>query len=311
MNSEDVREIYAGSIGGALATVVEYPFDTIKVRLQDDPRRYRSSLSCVTQIARHEGLINGFFKGLPAPVIGAAAENAALFSTYRVTINGIQDIFYSKRFEPDTEPYHVVFYAAAVGGIVVSTVLTPAELIKCKMQIQNTLPARKRAFKNSLHCAMSIYRKFGVRGLYKGHVSMLLRESIGCGLYFLTFEWVIRNMLREGQSFTEASPLVHFLGGGCAGVVFWTSIYPIDALKTKIQTGKGGYGELSFVKGMMRLYKREGVRGCMRGYTVTALRAFPGNAVLIAVYEKVNLLWEMSHRSRCTSVCTATCVGST
>ncbi|RNF04084.1 mitochondrial carrier protein [Trypanosoma rangeli] len=311
MNSDDAREIYAGSIGGALATVVEYPFDTIKVRLQDDPRRYRSTLSCIAQIARREGPINGFFKGLPAPVIGAAAENAILFCTYRVTVNGIQDIFYSKRFEPDTEPYHVVFSAAAIGGLVVSTILTPAELIKCKMQVQNTLPARRRAFTNSLHCAMSIYSNFGVRGLYKGHVSMLLRETIGCGLYFLTFECVIRNMLREGQGFTEASPLVHFLGGGCAGVAFWTATYPIDALKTKIQTGKGGYGELSLVKGMMRMYKREGMRGCMRGYTITALRAFPGNAVLIAVYEKVSFLWEMSRRSRNTSVCAATCVGST
>ncbi|PWV19762.1 putative mitochondrial carrier protein [Trypanosoma cruzi] len=311
MNTDDVKEVCAGSIGGALATVVEYPLDTIKVRLQDDPSRYRGSLSCITEIARLEGFINGFFKGLPAPVIGAAVENATLFCTYRVAINGIQDVFYEKRFESDTEPYSVVFSAAAVGGLVVSHALTPAELIKCKMQVQNTLPGHKRALKNSLHCAMSIYRSSGVRGLYKGHVSMLARETIGCGVYFLTFQWVIRNMLHEGQSFAEASPFVHFLGGGCAGVVFWTSIYPIDALKTKIQTGKGGYGELSFVRGMMQLYMREGMRGCMRGYTVTALRAFPGNAVLIAVYEKVNLLWEMSHRSRCTSVCSASCVGST
>ncbi|ORC91855.1 putative mitochondrial carrier protein [Trypanosoma theileri] len=311
MDGNDIKEILAGSLGGAVATVVEYPFDTIKVRLQDDPSRYRGSFSCVCDITRNEGLINGFFKGLPAPLMGAAVENAILFCTYRTAISCIQSLFCSKRFEPDTEPYVVVFGAAAVGGIVVSHALTPAELVKCKMQVQNTLPEERRAFKNSLHCALSIYRKLGIHGLYKGHVSMLAREAIGCGLYFVTFEWVIRTMLQEGQSFSEASPLVHFLGGGCAGVAFWTSIYPIDALKTKVQTGKGGYGEMSLLRGMAHLYKREGLRGCMRGYTVTAIRAFPGNAVLIAVYEKVNLLWETSQRSRFASVRSASCVGST
>ncbi|KEG13411.1 putative mitochondrial carrier protein [Trypanosoma grayi] len=311
MDSDDAKEIIAGSIGGAVATVVEYPLDTIKVRMQDDPRRYRGSISCITEIAREEGLIGGFFKGLPAPVIGAAVENATLFCTYRVTIGSIQDLLFKRRFEPDTEPYSVVFLAAAFGGIVVSHALTPAELIKCKMQVQNTFPEERRLYSNSLHCASSIYRKSGLRGLYKGHVSMLVREAIGCGLYFLTFEWVIRNMLRDGQSFSEASSLVHFLGGGCAGVVFWTSIYPVDALKTKVQTGKGIYGELSFLRGMAQLYKREGFRGFMRGYPVTAARAFPGNAVLIAVYEQVNFLWETTHRSRCASLCSASCVGST
>ncbi|KAH9586419.1 Mitochondrial substrate/solute carrier [Trypanosoma melophagium] len=311
MDGNDIKEVLAGSLGGALATVVEYPFDTIKVRLQDDPSRHRGSLSCISEITRNEGLINGFFKGLPAPLIGAAVENAILFFAYRTAITSIQSLFCSERFEPDTEPYAVVLGAAAIGGIVVSHVLTPAELVKCKMQVQNTLPEERRAFKNSLHCAMSIYRKLGLHGLYKGHVAMMAREAIGCGLYFLTFEWVIRNMLQQGQSFNEASPLVHFLGGGCAGVAFWTFIYPIDALKTKVQTGKGGYDQMSFLRGMAQLVKREGIRGCMRGYTVTAIRAFPGNAVLIAVYEKVNHLWETTQRSRFASVRSASCVGST
>lgn len=311
MNSDDVREMFAGSVGGALATIVEYPLDTIKVRLQNNSSRYCSSFACITEIVRYEGFFNGFFKGLPAPLIGAAVENATLFCTYRMAVNSIQDFFCRKRFELDTEPYSVVFGAAAVGGVVVSHALTPAELIKCKMQVQNTLPEEKRAYKNSLHCGMSIYRESGIRGLYKGHVSMLIREAIGCGLYFLTFEWVIRNMLSEGQSFSEASPLIHFLGGGCAGVVFWTSIYPVDALKTKVQTGNGDYKGLSFCRGVAQLYKREGMRGFMRGYTITAARAFPGNAVLIAVYEQVNLLWEASQGSRWASLCSASCIGST
>ncbi|CBH16900.1 mitochondrial carrier protein [Trypanosoma equiperdum] len=287
-----LKEVTAGSVGGALATIVEYPLDTIKVRLQDDPHRYRGSLSCIIEITRSEGIFGGFFRGLPLPVIGAAVENATLFATYREAIGPAQDLFYRKRCEPDTEPYLAVFTAAAIGGIVVSHVLTPAELIKCKMQVQNTLPEEKRIYKNSAHCVTSIYRSSGIRGLFKGHVSMIMREALGCGMYFSTFQLVIRNMLQEGQVFTDASPFVHFLGGGCAGVVFWTSIYPIDVLKTKVQTNRSEYGNLSITQGLMRLYKIEGMRGLIRGYGVTAIRAFPGNAVLIAAYEQVNRIFE-------------------
>nr|CCC94638.1 putative mitochondrial carrier protein [Trypanosoma congolense IL3000] len=305
------REIAAGSAGGALATVVEYPLDTIKVRLQDDPHRYRGTLNCIMEVVRGEGFFSGLFKGLPLPVIGAAIENATLFVAYREAISLVQHLVYGKRWESDTEPYPAVFAAAAAGGIVVSHVLTPAELVKCKMQVQNTLPEEMRAYKNSADCVLSIYKKSGVCGLFTGHVSMLAREAIGCGMYFSTFQLVIRNMLQEGQVFTDASPFVHFLGGGCAGVVFWTSIYPIDVLKTKIQTCRGEYGNLTLARGMVQLYKREGIRGFMRGYGVTAIRAFPGNAVLIAVYEQVNWMYEARGRATGTLVCSAGCAGNT
>ncbi|KAK7200435.1 mitochondrial carrier protein [Novymonas esmeraldas] len=292
MSSDDVREILAGSMGGASATVIEYPLDTIKVRLQDDGKRYGSVLKCIRTIAKEEGVVNGFFRGLPAPVIGAACENAILFLSYRAAIEKYQAVAYGHCAASDQEPYAAVGVAGAVGGIVVSQVLTPAELIKCKMQIQNTLPVDERIYKNSLDCAVATYRRRGVRGLFRGHTAMMVREAVGCGLYFLAFQSVIRHFLTAGQTFHDAPAWVHFLGGGCAGVAFWTSTYPVDVVKTKQQTMKADYLKLNFRQACARLYKTEGMRGLFRGYSVTAVRAFPGNAVLIAVYERVNAMWD-------------------
>lgn len=53
-------------------------------------------------IVKDEGIINGFFRGLPAPVIGAAVENALLFVSYRTAIDVFQDFIYHKRVESDT-----------------------------------------------------------------------------------------------------------------------------------------------------------------------------------------------------------------
>lgn len=292
MNSDEAREILAGSVGGATACAVEYPMDTVKVRLQDGGKKYRSAWRCVKSIVTEEGVLNGFFRGLPAPVLGAAIENAILFVTYRAVVDAFTRAAYGRRVQPDTEPYLAVGVAGAAGGLVVAQILTPAELIKCKMQVQNTLPVEERVYRNSVHCARAVFAKRGVRGLFRGHVAMMWREAIGCGCYFLVFQFTIRRWLSEGQTFTEVSPLAHFLGGGCAGVAFWSSTYPIDAVKTKQQTMKADYLKLNFRQCCTRLYRTEGMRGLLRGYGVTALRAFPGNAVLIAVYEQVNFAWE-------------------
>ncbi|CAJ1013672.1 putative Mitochondrial carrier protein [Leishmania utingensis] len=297
MNTDDAREMLAGSLGGASATVIEYPMDTIKVRLQDDGKRYGGILQCIRTIAKEEGAVNGLFRGLPAPVIGAACENAILFVSYRLAIDEFQKVTYGHCDPPNQEPYLAVSVAGAAGGVVVSQVLTPAELIKCKMQIQNTLPVDERIYKNSLDCAAVTYRRRGIRGLFRGHTAMMVREAVGCAFYFLAFQYVIRLFLSEGQRFHEAPPWVHFLGGGCAGVAFWTSTYPVDAVKTKQQTMKADYLKLNFRQACARLYKTEGMRGLFRGYSITAVRAFPGNAVLIAVYEQVNALWEYSFKA--------------
>ncbi|KAG5477411.1 hypothetical protein CUR178_05114 [Leishmania enriettii] len=294
MNTDDAREMVAGSLGGASATVIEYPMDTIKVRLQDDGKRYGGVMQCIRTISKEEGILNGFFRGLPAPVIGAAFENAILFASYRSAIEGFQKLTYGHCGPSNEEPYLAVSVAGAAGGLVVSQVLTPAELIKCKMQIQNTLPVQERIYKNSLECAAATYRRRGICGLFRGHTAMMMREAVGCGFYFLAFQSVIRPFLSDGQMFHEAPAWVHFLGGGCAGVAFWTSTYPVDAVKTKQQTMKADYLKLNFRQACARLYRTEGMRGLFRGYSVTAVRAFPGNAVLIAVYEQVSAFWVYS-----------------
>jgi len=126
MGADDLREMLAGSLGGAAATIIEYPMDTIKVRLQDGGKHYDGVWHCIQHIAKGEGLVNGFFRGLPAPVLGAAFENAILFVSYRGIMQVYQNVVYGHCHRIDGEPYSAVAVSAAIGGIVVSQVLTPA-----------------------------------------------------------------------------------------------------------------------------------------------------------------------------------------
>ena len=77
-----LKDIAFGSIGGVVGKFVEYPFDTVKVRLQSQPDgqplRYTGPLDCFRQSFRQDGFL-GLYRGVSAPVVGAAIETSSLF----------------------------------------------------------------------------------------------------------------------------------------------------------------------------------------------------------------------------------------
>ena len=70
--------------------------------------------------------------------------------------------------------------------------------------------------------------------------------------------------------------------GGCAGVLAWASIYPIDVAKTQYQTRPG----LASARAALRTTLRdEGGSAMLRGLGATLLRAAPQHAVTFTTYE--------------------------
>jgi ornithine carrier protein len=79
---EAFKDIVFGSIAGVVGKLIEYPFDTVKVRLQAQPDhlplRYTGPLDCFRQSLRHDG-VSGLYRGISAPLFGAAVETSSLF----------------------------------------------------------------------------------------------------------------------------------------------------------------------------------------------------------------------------------------
>lgn len=55
-------------------------------------------------------------------------------------------------------------------------------------------------------------------------------------LFFLTYESIIRASVRKDQKLSEAPLSVSLVGGAFAGITFWVFAYPIDYVKTLMQT---------------------------------------------------------------------------
>ncbi|KAF8189859.1 mitochondrial carrier domain-containing protein [Mycena galopus ATCC 62051] len=121
--------------------VIEYPADLAKVRLQaqlltpptDERQRFKGPVDCLKKTWQNEGF-RGLYRGLPAPVAGSMIETAALFLSYSYFQNLIRT-YWSNSSSPQLSIPQLGF-AAAGAGFATSFILTPIELVKCKMQVQ-------------------------------------------------------------------------------------------------------------------------------------------------------------------------------
>ncbi|GAW07376.1 mitochondrial carrier [Lentinula edodes] len=103
-------------------------------------QKYGYNLRCIT----------GLYRGLPAPIAGAMVENASLFLSYRELQNLIRRVTH----QPDSQklPLHQLALAAAGSGAITSFLLTPIELVKCKMQVQMLCSRQHFAVPDSQAC---------------------------------------------------------------------------------------------------------------------------------------------------------------
>eukprot|EP00567_Pseudictyota_dubia_P016331 CAMPEP_0197441750 /NCGR_PEP_ID=MMETSP1175-20131217/7945_1 /TAXON_ID=1003142 /ORGANISM="Triceratium dubium, Strain CCMP147" /LENGTH=322 /DNA_ID=CAMNT_0042972081 /DNA_START=233 /DNA_END=1201 /DNA_ORIENTATION=+ len=302
------KDFVAGTVGGFAGKLLDYPLDTVKVLLQTQnvsagsgasvgtvagevPVVYRGAWHCLTHTFRTKG-VKGLYKGLSSPLLGSMAENAVLFLTFG----------YFKRLlgevpgEKDLSLTELSLAGAGAGGVV-AFVLTPVELVKCRLQVQNSASSSAgfRAYKGPVDVVVQTLKTEGlVQGLYRGHASTLLREIPGNFCWYGVYEGVCKSMIPEGGTKADLGPSAHIIGGASAGVAYWTAFYPADTVKSQLQTHPD-HARHGFYETFKSIFRKEGLRGLYRGWGVTAARAAPAHAAIFAGYEYTMKLLRPEH----------------
>ncbi|KAJ7349192.1 mitochondrial carrier domain-containing protein [Mycena albidolilacea] len=304
------KDIGYGVVAGIASKIFEHPFDLTKVRLQsqvlDAEARFTGPIHCLTQTWRNEG-IRGLYRGLPAPIVAAMAENASLFLSYRELQDVIKRINHQHIQEASTMPQ--IALAAAGAGAITSFLLTPIELVKCKMQVQMLVAPSSQPQKlpGPLAVFMSVIRNTGVRGLWLGHTGTFIRETGGTAAWFSTKEFVAsllvarrHTKLKDGAGLTSASakelrPWESALSGACAGAAFNFALFPADTVKSAMQTeeelrpvakslGKAA-PRPSFFATFKAMYRAQGIKGLYAGCGITVARSGPSSAIIFLIYD--------------------------
>ncbi|KFY11140.1 hypothetical protein V492_04638 [Pseudogymnoascus sp. VKM F-4246] len=286
-------DFWAGYISGAVGILIGNPLDLIKVRLQSSPQAAITATHPSTYASQFNST-SSLIRGATAPILGYGALNALLFMTYNRTT-----AFLSPGPPGQAPNLYTTFIAGAVGGLASWVVSSPTELIKCRAQVSNT-PI------SSFALARSVIRSEGVKGLYYGGTVTALRDSIGYGFYFWSYELgkrILTAQLGEDSS-PRAEAAQSLLCGGIAGVVTWASVFPLDVIKTRVQTqalpaaertpllGAASaaavkQGRMGAIETARRIYREEGASVFFRGLGVCSVRAFIVNAAQWAVYEQI------------------------
>ena len=288
-------DFWSGYVSGAVGILIGNPLDLIKVRLQASSS---SAPLAPSSYARQFQTTTSLATGTAAPILGYGALNALLFVSYNRAEAALDAAFSGKRSLWST------WLAGAAGGLATWAVSTPTELVKCRAQ--TATPAR-----SSWVIVKQVLRAEGVRGLYFGGAVTAARDAIGYGFYFWTYElcngWVDAYPKGESTFAKEASKVL--LCGGLAGVATWASVFPLDVIKTRVQTqpfaeqsplldlNQSQHLPAARRLGAMQMTKlayHEGGMGVFfRGLTVCSVRAFLVNAVQWAVYEW--MMHELGH----------------
>ena len=204
-------------------------------------------------------------RGAAAPAIAYGGLNALLFVTYNQTLKTLNPRISdpSKLAGLDLSK---IWLAGAVGGSASWVISSPSELIKCRAQL-----ASGDNGASSYRVLREVWQSEGIRGFYLGGVTTCLRDSVGYGFYFWSYELSKRLLLsRQADPFVAPSNVDVLVSGGIAGVITWCSIYPLDVIKTRMQAPVGlseaheplmvQQGNRSALRIARGIYVEEGIR---------------------------------------------------
>lgn len=268
-----VKDIAAGFVGGATQVLIGQPFDLIKVRLQTSDS---SAFNIINSVLKNEGLL-AFYKGTLPPLVGVGACVSLQFYGFHETK---RYFLHHNKSEKLTSAQ--TYMAGAVAGIVNTPVTTPVEQLRILSQ-----SSTQKTLVSSI--VRQIYANNGIRGLFRGLDITLLREIQSYGVWFLSYELIIQQVIKyHGYSSRDQISTIELLGSGAAaGNLLWLSAYPLDVIKSNVQSDKFENSKFggSSVRAMKYIYGTFGIRGFWKGIGPCLLRATPCSAGTFASVE--------------------------
>ena len=255
-----IVDVAAGAVQATLVTIVGYPFDLVKSRMQ--VKAYPSMIDCVRQTVRNEGMF-GLYRGSAMPWISHLIKRPIQYPLAE----------YMKSKLTDSESSYARNYGiGAVNGLVGPVFGTPLQVVKISLQTSNNSD-----IKNSREYIRDNYRRNGIKGFYRGFIPTAMKDSL-FGMMFLGTYYSSRDYLGSDKWWKN------FTSGAGAHCLTWFTLIPIDHVKTKIQRSETRLTILGVIRDS---YRTGGIRVFWKGVIPACLRTIPVSGVAMVGYEYV------------------------
>ncbi|EGR30272.1 mitochondrial carrier protein, putative [Ichthyophthirius multifiliis] len=280
-----LRDYIAGLATGLTQILIGHPFDTIKVRQQSSVKNLTIK-QVLFDLLKNEGTL-AIYNGVASPLICTSFLISIQFGVFQNSLKALQDIQNRKEL-----PIYQIALCGSISGAACSPIMAPMENIRIKMQV-NRNPYQ---YTNTLDCFKRTFQQYGIRGIYKGFNSTLIRELPGECIYFLIYEMQMRKLrqsLQQQPLLLQYSPL---LAGAVSGLIFWISVFPIDTLKSRIQSDDMQNPLFkNFLDCFKKTVNKEGFGALFKGINVCIIRSLPANGFGFLAFEETKKLIEISY----------------
>ncbi|KAL7604713.1 hypothetical protein Lser_V15G17535 [Lactuca serriola] len=168
--------------------------------------------------------------------------------------------------------------AGGVAGAASRTATAPLDRLKVLLQVQTSNASIASAVKN-------IWKEGGVLSFFRGNGLNVVKVAPESAIKFYTYE-MLKNFIggEEGQGDIGTSG--RLLAGGMAGAVAQTAIYPMDLVKTRLQTFASVNTKVpSLGKLSKDIWVHEGPRAFYRGIVPSLFGIIPYAGIDLAAYE--------------------------
>ncbi|CAA0806836.1 Mitochondrial substrate carrier family protein [Striga hermonthica] len=178
-----------------------------------------------------------------------------------------------------SSPVHATKYliAGGVAGAASRTATAPLDRLKVILQVQTTHASIGPAVRN-------IWKEGGLLGFFRGNGLNALKVAPESAIKFYTYE-LLKGFIGDSGG-GDVGTVGRLVSGGLAGAVAQTSIYPMDLVKTRLQTYVCESGSVPSLRKLSRdIWVQEGPRAFYRGLVPSLIGIIPYAGIDLTAYE--------------------------
>jgi solute carrier family 25 phosphate transporter 23/24/25/41 len=308
-SSQGFGYFLAGGIAGVVSRTCTAPFDRIKVYLiaQSGTKGVAAATAgAAVQVTKAggpiinalrtlwaQGGIRAFFVGNGLNVVKVFPESAVKFGSFEAVkrvlakIEGVSD--------PSELSRGSTFLAGGLGGMCSQLIVYPIDTLKFRVQCES-IQARTRGRHLMIETATNMWKDSGIRsfyrGLYVGVLGIFPFAALDLGIFSAVKKAYLKSQaLKYGidESEVKCGTLVVLTMGAVSGSIGASAVYPVNLLRTRLQTQgttAHPYRYKGFRDVLYKTIQRDGYRGLYRGLVPNLAKVAPAVSISYLVYER-------------------------
>ena len=265
-NDHTIKELLSGWGAAVTNIVVTFPINKVTFRQQ---LQGITTIEAISQL-RSEGRFT-LYRGVMPVLLQKSISLSIMFGTYS-KLNS----FLSQN---SSYPVLVTESTSAILTGCVGAALLPLERVQSLLQ--NEFYHDK--YRNTFH-AFKELRVHGVKEFYRGLTPVLLRNGLS-NIIFFQFRDEVKTLLPQSDN-NAVEMLRNFASGGVLGAVISTIFFPVNVVKTQMQSSVGGPFP-GFWKSFKCVFaeRNHSIKNLFRGVHVNFCRSLISWGLINASYE--------------------------